>query len=92
MGESAFTEQLDPQVFKAVRKQLVYELALKLNRSSFTRSEFWIPGYIASRNEDVAKVIRKYSKACDPFFKKFRISVIQLDFLTLQQIYIQDDF
>lgn len=92
MGEGAFNEQLDPQVFKAVRKQLVYELALKLNRSSFTRSEFWIPGYIASRNEDVAKVIRKYSKACDPFFKKFRISVIQLDFLTLQQIYIQDDF
>lgn len=92
MGEGAFTEQLDPQVFKAVRKQLVYELSLKLNKGSFTRSEFWIPGYIASKNEDVAKAIRKYSKACDPFFKKFRISVIQLDFLTLQQIYIQDDF
>lgn len=91
MSEGAFTEQLDPQVFKTVRKQFVYELALKLNRNAFTRSEFWIPGYIKGRNEDAAKAIRKYSKVCDPFFKKFRISVIQLDFLTLQQIYIQDD-
>lgn len=91
MDESAFPEHIDKQISKTVRKQYVYELALKLNRNAFTRSEFWIPAYIPGRNEDVAKAIRKYSRACDPFFKLYRISVIQLDFLTLQQIYIQDD-
>jgi len=69
---------------------LVYELALKLNIDAFARSEFWIPGYIASKFEDVPKAIRRYSMNCDPFFQTHRISVIQLDFLSLQQIYIQD--
>lgn len=90
MGEDAFGEFLDLQVQKTVKKQLVYELALKLNINAFTRSEFWIPGYIASRYEDIPKAVRRYSMHCDPFFQKHRISVIQLDFLTLQQIYIQD--
>lgn len=91
MDESAFSEILDTQVLKTIRKQYVYELALKINRNSFTRSEFWIPAFIPPRNEDTVKVIRKYSKNCDPFFKKYRISIIQLDFLSLQKIYVQDD-
>jgi hypothetical protein len=91
MDEPAFSEHLDTQIDKAVQKQFVYELALKLNRNAFTRSEFWIPSYIPSRADITKKVIRRYSKACDPFFRKFRISVIQLDFLSLQKIYIQND-
>ncbi len=90
MSEMAFREHPDIQVEKTVKKQLVYEMALKLNRGAFTKSEFWIPSYIGGRYEQAQRVIRRYSKVCDPFFKKFRISIIQLDFLTVQQIYIQD--
>jgi hypothetical protein len=90
MGETAFREYPDLQVAKTVKKQLVYELALKLNKSAFTKSEFWIPGYTGGRHEQAHRTIRRYSKICDTFFKKFRISIIQLDFLTVQQIYIQD--
>lgn len=90
MGEDAFGEMLDYQIQKTVKKQMVYELALKLNLDAITNSEFWIPGYIASRFEDVPKIVRRFSMNCNPFFERHRISVIQLDFLTLQQIYIQD--
>jgi hypothetical protein len=90
MGEEAFGENIDTQIQKTVIKQLVYEHTLKLNLRARTWSEFWIPAYIDSKYEDVPKLIRRYSKNCDHFFQKNRISVIQLDFLTLQQIYIQD--
>jgi len=92
MSENSFTENLDIQVNKTVKKQLVYELALKLNRNANTKSEFWIPAYLPARNDETIKIVRKYSKNCDSFFNKYRISVIQLDFLTLQQLYIQDVF
>ena len=90
MSESAFSEQLDFHINNTVRKQYVYELALKLNRNASTSSEFWIPSFLQGRRIDNLKTIRKYSKNCDPFFQKYRISVIQLDFLALQEIYIQN--
>jgi hypothetical protein len=90
MGEKAFDEPLNAFIQKAVNKQLVYELALKLNINSTTKSEFWIPGYLPRNPDGSSKSIRKYIKNCDAFFQKYRISVIQLDFITLQQIYITD--
>ena len=90
INEAAFKEILDTQINNAVSKQIVYELVLKLNRNANTKSEFWIPAFLSQKNCDTQKPNRKYCKNCDTFFKKYRISVYQLDFLTLQQLYIQD--
>lgn len=92
MSTNAFSNQIDHQIQKTVKKQLVYEMALKLNRDASSISEFWIPGYLPARLNEKVKSIRRYAKECQPFFDLYRISVIQLDFLTLQNLYIQDAF
>ena len=92
INELAFKVDLDSQINNAVSKQIVYELALKLNLNANTRSEFWVPAYLPQKYNENLKPIRKYSKNCNDFYKKYRISIYQLDFLTLQQLYIKDAF
>jgi hypothetical protein len=92
MTTNSISGQVDLQIQKTVRKQYVYEMALKLNRDASTISEFWIPGYIPSKFNESSKLVRRYAKECQTFFDLHRISVIQLDFLTLQTLYIQDVF
>ncbi len=91
MTEKAFQRPLGEAVQNGVKKQYIYELALQLNRNATTRSEFWIPGFIISKNNVINKQLRRYSRNCDPFFKTYRISIIQLDFLELQKIYVEND-
>lgn len=92
MTDQAFQLPLNDFVQKAVTKQYVYELALKLNRNAITYSEFWIPGFISNKFNAKNKSLRKYLMSCDTFFKKYRISIIQLDFLELQKNYVENDF
>lgn len=92
MTTNAFSNQIDFQIQKTVKKQHVYEMALKLNRDASSISEFWIPGYLPAKLNESVKSVRRYAKECQTFFDVHRISVIQLDFLTLQTLYIQDVF
>lgn len=90
MTEQAFQLPINAFVEASTTKQYVYELALKLNRNAVTHSEFWIPGFMNSKSNTKIKQIRRYSKNCESFYKKYKISVIQLDFLELQKNYVDN--
>jgi hypothetical protein len=91
MTEKSFQLPIGDIVQKGVKKQYVYELALQINRGATSHSEFWIPGFVLSNSAIKNKQIRRYSKHCEQFFQKYRISIIQLDFLELQKNYVEND-
>lgn len=65
------------------RKQLIYELAIQLKFEKQATSEFWIPSFLEN---EVIKEVENASFCSE--FKETQIKVYQLDFLTLQNIYL----
>jgi hypothetical protein len=91
MTEQAFQLPVGDFVKKAITKQYVYELAISLNNENAkVHSEFWIPAFMPSKNYIQNKQFKRYSMHCDNFFKKYKISIIQLDFLELQKNYVEN--
>jgi hypothetical protein len=91
MTEQAFELPIGDFIDKAVTKQYVYELAIALNNEKAkVHSEFWIPAFIPSKSHIKNKQVKRYSMHCNDFFKKYNISIIQLDFLELQKNYVEN--
>ncbi len=73
------------KVKEDIQKQLIYEWSVQQNWKDKTQSEFWIPIYLEDKS-----TFKKPIDIENTHFKESRITIVGINFNTLQEYYIKD--